>query len=81
MKTLGNGEDGAQSGSSNYQILTAWLHNNYISRSELESQLHSLTETLTAKLNDMLAKEQVNKTLYLGGVTSGITASVSRSLS
>ncbi|GAB1602421.1 uncharacterized protein LOC115212367 isoform X1 [Argonauta hians] len=80
VKSIGNDKDESMSGSSNYQILTAWLHNNYISRSELESQLSGLTATLTAKLNDMLAKERVNKTLYVGEVGSGITASFVRSL-
>lgn len=79
VQVLG-GNTGGDSGTAEsvvQQTLTAWLHDNYISRSELDSQLSVLAKTLTKKLQDMLLKEKPNATLYLSGVNSGISESVS----
>lgn len=82
LKVLG-GNTGGDSGTAEsvvQQTLTAWLHDNYISRSELDSQLSVLAKTLTKKLQDMLLKEKPNATLYLSGVNSGISESFVRAL-
>lgn len=62
------------------QTLMTWLHGNYISRSELDSQLSVLTTSIIEKFQEMMAKEKINSTVNLSGVNSGISELFVRSL-